>query len=100
MASPWVIKSVVFCRLDPGSMIEEASAHVSRSKKGIKSTEKQALEAQRDLKHSLGLGHKPNVVPKGKADINGDLRLIELGWHPVGGGAGKYVVLMGNSLQV
>ncbi len=85
-------------------------AHGSCSTDGYSSATKQALEAQHDLKHSLGLGHKPNTVPDGKADINGDQREIILGWHvsksllklviyallyanvqqPVGGGAGKW----------
>ncbi|KAK6540206.1 hypothetical protein TWF694_009024 [Orbilia ellipsospora] len=43
------------------------------------------------LQHSLGLGHKPNVVPEGEADVSGDLRTVEIGWHPVAGFAGKWL---------
>jgi len=42
------------------------------------------------LEHSLGLGHKPNVVPFGPIDIRGELRTVEIGWHPVAGFAGKW----------
>lgn len=49
--------------------------------KGLKYTDKEASEAQRDLEHSVGLGHKPNQVPEGTPDINGELRTIMLGWH-------------------
>ena len=65
-------------------------SHSSRRKDGLSKGKKEAVEAQRDLKHTLGLGHKPNTIPTGDADINGDLRMIELGWHPVGGATGKW----------
>ena len=42
------------------------------------------------LEHSLGLGQKPNVVPHGIAEVNGDHRVVEIGWHPVGGFGGKW----------
>jgi hypothetical protein len=39
----------------------------------------------------VGLGPKPNVIPSGtEADIHGPLRQVEIGWHPVGGLAGKW----------
>ena len=44
---------------------------------------KQVVKKRRDLEHSVGLGHKPNVVPPGEADINGETRTLEIGWHPV-----------------
>ena len=47
-------------------------------------------ETRLDLSKSVGLGHKPNVVPPGDADISGELRTVELGWHPVAGSAGKW----------
>ncbi|KAF3903024.1 hypothetical protein ABW20_dc0103690 [Dactylellina cionopaga] len=43
------------------------------------------------LQHSLGLGHKPNVVPEGEADVAAPLRTVEIGWHPVAGFAGKWL---------
>lgn len=42
------------------------------------------------LKHAVGLGHQPNVVPITKAVFNGPSRPVEVGWHPVGGVAGKW----------
>jgi hypothetical protein len=42
------------------------------------------------LEHSLGLGHQPNVIPEGLADIKSRHRTVELGWHPVAGWAGKW----------
>lgn len=48
------------------------------------------LEAKLQLQQSLGLGHKPNVIPPMKPDIRGPYRKVELGWHPVAGFAGKW----------
>lgn len=48
------------------------------------------LKGKLMLEHSLGLGHKPNVVPFGPIDIRGELRTVEIGWHPVAGFAGKW----------
>lgn len=42
------------------------------------------------LEHSVGLGHRPNVIPPDEATINGNLRLVEIGWHPVAGLGGKW----------
>ncbi|CZT42553.1 uncharacterized protein RSE6_02478 [Rhynchosporium secalis] len=43
------------------------------------------------LQHSLGLGAVPNVIPPGEARMDGDLRLVEIGWHPVAGMGGKWL---------
>ena len=42
------------------------------------------------LEKQLGLGHRPNVVPPGEAEIDCDYRTVEVGWHPVGGFGGKW----------
>jgi hypothetical protein len=42
------------------------------------------------LQHSAGLGKKPNVIPPGEASISGELRTVEVGWHPVAGLGGKW----------
>jgi len=42
------------------------------------------------LKKAIGLGHQPNVIPEGKAVFKGKARPVEVGWHPVGGAAGKW----------
>jgi hypothetical protein len=48
------------------------------------------LKGKLMLEHSVGLGHKPNVIPPGTAIINGEPRTVEIGWHPVGGFGGKW----------
>ena len=42
------------------------------------------------LKHAAGLGQQPSVVPVGQPKVNGKPRVVEVGWHPVGGVAGKW----------
>ncbi|KAF4981527.1 hypothetical protein FZEAL_2676 [Fusarium zealandicum] len=42
------------------------------------------------LKHAAGLGQQPNAVPLEEPIVNGPLRPVEVGWHPVGGFAGKW----------
>jgi hypothetical protein len=48
------------------------------------------LKGKLFVEHSVGLGHKPNVVPADEVDINGEPRSVHVGWHPVGGFAGKW----------
>jgi hypothetical protein len=43
------------------------------------------------LEHSLGLGHKPNVIPPAAPYTNGPARPVLIGWHPVAGDAGKWL---------
>ncbi|KAJ4011827.1 hypothetical protein NW752_004227 [Fusarium irregulare] len=42
------------------------------------------------LKHAVGLGGQPNIVPVTEPIVNGPPRPVEVGWHPVGGFAGKW----------
>ncbi|KAG5994722.1 hypothetical protein E4U43_003189 [Claviceps pusilla] len=42
------------------------------------------------LKHAAGLGSQPNVVPVTEPLLDGEPRPVEVGWHPVGGLAGKW----------
>lgn len=42
------------------------------------------------LKHAAGLGSQPNVVPVTEPILEGEPRPVEVGWHPVGGLAGKW----------
>ncbi|KAL3958280.1 hypothetical protein ACCO45_006442 [Purpureocillium lilacinum] len=42
------------------------------------------------LKHAIGLGHQPNAVPVTEPLLDGPPRPVEVGWHPVGGLAGKW----------
>ena len=49
------------------------------------------LKGKLALEHSLGLGKKPNCIPWGEARVDGDLRTVEIGWHPVAGMGGKWL---------
>ncbi|KAK4133903.1 hypothetical protein BT67DRAFT_381537 [Trichocladium antarcticum] len=78
---------------------ETGSAKSAPSKrKRMKSFFKEGLSRGKDelakgrvlLEQSLGLGHKPSAIPAGEPDTNGPPRLVEIGWHPVGGSAGKW----------
>ncbi|ROT38960.1 hypothetical protein SODALDRAFT_276205 [Sodiomyces alkalinus F11] len=51
---------------------------------------KSLTKGEQALKQAMGLGHKPNVVPVTKPVANGPARPVEVGWHPVGGFAGKW----------
>ena len=42
------------------------------------------------LKHAIGLGATPNVVPVTQPSTNSSPRPVLVGWHPVGGFAGKW----------
>jgi hypothetical protein len=53
-------------------------------------SKEQALKGKLMLQHSIGLGAQPNVVPSGPAEINGPLRTVQVGWHPVAGLGGKW----------
>ena len=50
----------------------------------------QAAKGRTYVEKSLGLGAKPNVIPPDEAKVNGELRPVELGWHPVAGFSGKW----------
>lgn len=58
--------------------------------KGVVLGREEVLKGEIALKQSLGLGPRPNVIPPGPAEVKGSLRKVELGWHPVAGGAGKW----------
>lgn len=42
------------------------------------------------LKHAVGLGQQPNAVPVTKPKFRERPRPVEVGWHPVGGVAGRW----------
>ncbi len=42
------------------------------------------------MKRAVGLGSQPNVVPEGEPVHDAEPRPVEIGWHPVGGLAGKW----------
>ncbi|KAL1860400.1 hypothetical protein VTK73DRAFT_7367 [Phialemonium thermophilum] len=59
-------------------------------KDGLSRGKDELLKGKLKLEHSLGLGHKPNVIPPGEPVIHGEQRTVEIGWHPVAGLAGKW----------
>ncbi|KAK1759082.1 hypothetical protein QBC47DRAFT_371040 [Echria macrotheca] len=58
--------------------------------KGVSASKDGLLKGKLKLQQSLGLGHKPNVIPAGVPDIRGEPRTVHIGWHPVAGLAGKW----------
>ncbi|ATY60058.1 hypothetical protein A9K55_005517 [Cordyceps militaris] len=42
------------------------------------------------LKRAVGLGAQPNAIPEGEPVHDAEPRPVEIGWHPVGGLAGKW----------
>ncbi|PNY27608.1 Uncharacterized protein TCAP_02468 [Tolypocladium capitatum] len=52
--------------------------------------QKKLNQGELALKHAIGLGHQPNVVPVTEPRLDGPPRPVEVGWHPVGGLAGKW----------
>ena len=65
-------------------------SYVMSRKVGLHRGKDELLKGKLHLEHTLGLGHKPNVIPPDEVDINGEHRLVEIGWHPVAGFAGKW----------
>ncbi|KAK6201872.1 hypothetical protein LQW54_009282 [Pestalotiopsis sp. IQ-011] len=60
-----------------GTFLEES---ITKGKSTLQST----------LDQALGLGQTPSAIPSGEVDISGEPRLVEIGWHPVAGLAGKW----------
>jgi hypothetical protein len=54
-----------------------------------KLSQKNIVKGEMALKHAVGLGQQPNVVPITKPVLDGPPRPVEVGWHPVGGVAGN-----------
>jgi hypothetical protein len=63
---------------------------VIHRKDGLHKGKDELLKGKLMLEHSLGLGQRPNVIPSAEGDINGELRAVEVAWHPVAGFAGKW----------
>ena len=59
--------------------------------KGKEKGKEELLKGKLTLEHSLGLGAKPNVIPWNEARVDGELRIVEIGWHPVAGMGGKWL---------
>lgn len=52
--------------------------------------QEELLKEKLQLEHSLGLGHRPSVIPPAEANIHTAPRIVKIGWHPVAGFAGKW----------
>merc|ERR1711981_560002 len=73
-----------------GSEAEKVSKRSRFAAYMKESVTKGALKSKLALEHAVGLGAKPNVVPDGEANIRSASREVRIGWHPVGGVAGKW----------
>ncbi|KAG8406052.1 hypothetical protein J3458_021389 [Metarhizium acridum] len=51
---------------------------------------KNLTQGELAVKHAIGLGKQPNIVPVTDPVLDGPSRPVEVGWHPVGGLAGKW----------
>ncbi|KAF2490688.1 hypothetical protein BU16DRAFT_530330 [Lophium mytilinum] len=77
----------------PEAEVPDAGPQSASSKMGVflkESLNTGLVKSKLVLEHSLGLGHRPNAVPPGEASIDEEPRLVEIGWHPVGGFGGKW----------
>ncbi|EKD17667.1 uncharacterized protein L3040_003549 [Drepanopeziza brunnea f. sp. 'multigermtubi'] len=59
--------------------------------KGRLMAETEFVKGKTGLEHSLGLGATPNVIPPGEARVDGKLRTVEIGWHPMAVMGGKWL---------
>jgi len=49
------------------------------------------VKGKMKVQKSLGLGHRPNVIPAGLSpSIRDEPRTVHIGWHPVAGSMGKW----------
>jgi hypothetical protein len=60
------------------------------SKAGFSRGQEELLKGRLVLEHSLGLGHKPNIIPPAEPSTSERPRTVEIGWHPVAGEAGRW----------
>ncbi|QPG97987.1 hypothetical protein C2857_007125 [Epichloe festucae Fl1] len=68
----------------------EQSRQESMSAKVGDFLKKNLTKGELALKHAVGLGGQPNAVPVTEPSLDGEPRPVEVGWHPVGGLAGKW----------
>lgn len=66
----------MFCRQDEWSKGVE---------KGKEELVKGVIKSKTVIQHAIGLGHQPNVIPVGEPRVDGELRTVAIGWHPVPG---------------
>ena len=83
--------------------IPDADSRCSKDgiQSGLNMGKSEISDAKKSLQKTVGLGHKPNVVPDGVGSINGEPRTVEIGWHPVAGSAGKWFAdsIIGSKIQ-
>lgn len=58
--------------------------------KGKEMSSAEFVKGKLALQHAVGLGAQPNVIPPGEASVDGELRVVEIGWHPVPGLASEW----------
>ncbi|GAO15618.1 hypothetical protein UVI_02050500 [Ustilaginoidea virens] len=63
---------------------------ISRADRNVACRRKNLNKGEVALKHAIGLGAQPNVVPETGSVLDGPPRPVLVGWHPVGGLAGKW----------
>ncbi|KAF2003658.1 hypothetical protein P154DRAFT_519887 [Amniculicola lignicola CBS 123094] len=73
----------------PGSTDEVHTAERKRDKVG-EFLQSSYNKGELALKHGIGLGNQQQVIPPTEPITNGPSRPVEVGWHPVGGFAGKW----------
>jgi hypothetical protein len=71
-----------FCE-HPWLILESKQQLITYSKDGF-------TKGKMMLQKSAGLGRRENVIPPGEVNISCEPRNVEIGWHPVGGFAGKW----------
>ncbi|KFA53809.1 hypothetical protein S40293_01669 [Stachybotrys chartarum IBT 40293] len=75
---------------DPKTDKEKEEEEERKRDKFNKFLQKNLTKTELALKHAVGLGATPNVVPLTHPEVDGDARPVLVGWHPVGGFAGKW----------
>jgi len=75
--------------------MKEAEGETQTSPEGLGGKVGQFLQKSYDkgelaFKHAIGLGASQDVIPISEPSTSGPVRAVEVGWHPVGGLAGKW----------
>lgn len=80
----------VYCATSSPTYVPAASRACSHPVSDGSGRQKSYTKGDLAFKHAIGLGATENVVPIAQPLTNGPPRLVEVGWHPVGGLAGKW----------
>ncbi|KAF5241442.1 hypothetical protein FAUST_3872 [Fusarium austroamericanum] len=77
--------------IEEGDVMADPEEETERKRDKVGEFMKKSLnKGEIALKHAVGLGGQPNVVPVTQPVVHGPPRPVEVGWHPVGGFAGKW----------